>query len=139
MHAQERLIRRLFTTQHCSHCLSAYEEENVTVLARRSEVWMVMVSCASCGRKGIFVVSFPGSSRSERRRAILEAEALGEGALTEAVLADEPPLGAEAHPPGNPVTADDVIDMHLFLKRFDGNFAALFSSPPGGEQHYLDG
>src|SRR5215831_7545140 len=124
MHAQERLIRRLLTTQQCNHCHTAYEEESVTVLARRSEVWMVMVSCASCGRKGIFVVSFPGSTRSERRKTILEAEALGEGALTEAVLADESPA-AEAHP-DSPVTADDVIDMHLFLKRFDGNFAALF-------------
>jgi|ERR1051326_3655473 hypothetical protein len=137
MHAQERLIRRLFTTQHCNHCHSAYEEESVTVLARRSEVWMVMVSCASCGRKGIFVVSFPGSTRSERRKTILEAEALGEGALTEAVLADESPVAAGTSP-DSPVTADDVIDMHLFLKRFDGNFAALFASPPGGEQRYAD-
>ncbi len=137
MHAQERLIRWLFTRQHCNQCQSAYAEENVTVLARRSEVWMVMVRCASCGRKGIFVVSFPGSSRSEQRRAMLEAEALGEGALTEAVLADEP-SGAAESPPRNPVTVDDVIDMHLFLKQFDGNFAALFASPPGGEQHYLD-
>ncbi|HEY7347414.1 MAG TPA: hypothetical protein VH599_03775 [Ktedonobacterales bacterium] len=137
MHAQERLIRRLFTTQHCSHCQCAYEGENVTVLARRSEVWMVMVRCDSCGRKGIFVISFPGSTRSERRKAILEAEALGEGALTEAALADEPPAAADADP-GAPVTADDVIDMHLFLKGFDGNFAALFASPPGGEQHFLD-
>ncbi len=136
MHAQERMIRRLFTTQQCSHCLSAYREENVTVLARRSEVWMVMVSCDVCERKGIFVVSFPGSSRHERRKALLEAEALGEGALTEAVLADEPPLGAD-HAPAAPVTVDDVIDMHLFLKHFDGNFAALFASPPGGE-HYFD-
>ena len=137
MHAQERLIRRLFTTQQCNHCHAAYEEESVTVLARRSEVWMVMVSCGACGRKGIFVVSFPGSTRSERRKTILEAEALGEGALTEAVLADEPPATVEASP-ANPVTADDVIDMHLFLKGFDGNFAALFASPPGGEQRFVD-
>ncbi len=137
MHAQERLIRRLFTTQHCNHCQTVYAEESVTVLARRSEVWMVMVSCGSCGRKGIFVVSFPGSTRSERRKTILEAEALGEGALTEAALAEEAPARAET-PPGSPITADDVIDMHLFLKGFDGNFAALFASPPGGEQRYLD-
>lgn len=133
MHAQERLIRRLFTTQQCSHCTSSYHEENVTVLARRSEVWMVLVSCVACGRKGIFVVSFPGSSHKDRRRVLLEAEALGEGALTEAVLADDPPLiGASSR---TPVTGDDVIDMHLFLKRFDGNFAALFAWPPGGERY----
>jgi|SRR5579859_4187409 len=138
MHAQERLIRRLFTTQQCSHCHCAYEEGNVTVLARRSEVWMVMVRCAACGRKGIFVVSFPGSSRSERRKAILEAEALGEGALTEAVLADESPLAEADVQQDKPVTVDDVVDMHLFLKRFDGNFAALFASPPGGDQRYLE-
>lgn len=137
MHAQERLIRRLFTTQQCSHCHCLYGEENVTVLARRSEVWMVMVSCDSCGRKGIFVVSFPGSTRSARRKAIMEAEQLGEGALTEAVLADESSLAA-AHPPAIPITLDDVIDMHVFLKRFDGNFAALFASPPGGGERYLD-
>jgi len=133
MHAQERLIRRLFTRHECSHCQRAYREGNVLVLARRSEVWMVMVSCDACGRKGIFVVSFPASSRSERRRALLEAEALGEGTLTEAVLADEPAERSAAPP----VTLDDVLDMHVFLKRFDGNFAALFASPPGGDR-YLD-
>ncbi|HEX6778344.1 MAG TPA: hypothetical protein VF099_09100 [Ktedonobacterales bacterium] len=67
----------------------------------------------------------------------MEAEQLGEGALTEAVLADESSLAA-AHPPAIPVTLDDVIDMHVFLKRFDGNFAALFASPPGGGERYLD-
>jgi hypothetical protein len=35
------------------------------------------------------------------------------------------------------VTDDDVIDMHAFLRQFDGNFAALFASPPWGER-YVD-
>ncbi|HEY7125066.1 MAG TPA: hypothetical protein VH540_14025 [Ktedonobacterales bacterium] len=133
MHPQERLIRQLFTTQQCSHCATPYQEERVVVLARRGGVWMILASCTTCERKGIFVVSFPGSLEKDQPSILINAETLGEGALTQAVLADDPPGSAEAPTP-SPVTCDDVIDMHVFLRHFDGNFAALFASPPGGER-----
>ncbi len=133
MHAQERLIRQLFTAQQCSHCTTPYQEERVVVLARRGGVWMILASCAACEHKGIFVVSFPGSLQQDQRSMLINAEILGEGALTEAVLADDPPDRAETPTP-SPVTCDDVIDMHVFLRHFDGDFAALFALPPGGER-----
>lgn len=134
MHPQERLIRRFFTTQHCSQCSASYQEERVVVLARRGGVWMILASCTTCGRKRIFVVSIPGSSRQDQRSLLMHAETLGEGALTEAVLVDDPVDSTEASV-RPPVTGDDVIDMHVFLRHFDGNFAALFASPPGGERY----
>ena len=48
MDGQERIIRKLFMEQHCLHCGRPYEPDNVMVLARRSEVWMVMISCIDC-------------------------------------------------------------------------------------------
>jgi hypothetical protein len=134
MRAQERLIRRLFTAQQCSHCSTPYQAERVVVLARRGGVWMILASCIGCGRKEIFVASFPGSSREDQRSMLIHAETLGEGALTEAVLADNVPDSAETSA-CSPVTGDDVLDMHIFLRHFDGNFAALFASPPGGERY----
>jgi hypothetical protein len=136
MHAQERLIRRLFTAQQCSQCTAPYQEDKVLVLARRGGVWMILASCATCEHKGIFVVSFPGSLSKDQRGLLITAETLGEGALTEAVLADDPPDRAEPSA-CSPITGDDVIDMHVFLRHFDGNFAALFASPPGSE-HYAE-
>jgi hypothetical protein len=134
MHPQERLLRRFFTVQQCSQCRASYQEERVVVLARRGGVWMILASCADCGHKEIFVVSFPGSSRQDQRSLLIHAEALGEGALTEAVLADDPAESVEALAQ-SPVSGDDVMDMHVFLRHFDGNFAALFASPPGGERY----
>jgi hypothetical protein len=139
MHAHERLIRRLFTAQRCRQCAASFQEEKVVVLAQRAGVWMVLASCVFCGRRGIFLVSFPGSLRSAYRSAAWQVEALGEGALTEAVLADAPlmntPLGGASVSARGPVTGDDVLAMRHFLRHFTGNFAALFASPPGGERY----
>jgi hypothetical protein len=33
----------------------------------------------------------------------------------------------EMSPPSQPVNTDDVLDMHLFLKNFNGDFRRLFA------------
>ncbi|GAC1614682.1 MAG: hypothetical protein NVS4B7_06920 [Ktedonobacteraceae bacterium] len=97
------------------------------VLARRSEVWMVMISCLECEQKDTYVVKFPPQMQGRRR-------------VTSYRLSKPPtstPLPAELHPtlpevseaarPAYPVNVDDVLDMHLFLKNFNGDFQRLFA------------
>src|SRR6266853_3442921 len=67
MDAQERIIRRLFTEQQCQRCGRPYEPERVLVLARRSELWMVMISCLDCDQKDTYVVKFPPQMQGRRR------------------------------------------------------------------------
>lgn len=122
MDAQERIILRLFAEQHCPRCGSPYQAESVLVLARRSEVWMIMISCASCLQKDTFVVKFPVELQGRRR---VTSYRLSRPPSTP--LPEERPLPLpETPPPTTPVTSDDVLDMHLFLKDFNGDFQRVF-------------
>ena len=139
MDGQERIIRRLFTEKQCHRCGRPYEAEQVIVLARRSEVWMVMISCQDCEQKDTYVVKFPPQMQGRRR--VTSYRLSRPPASTP--LPQEPGGGQQKHPesiemPGplvapppvassHPVDADDVLDMYLFLKNFNGDFQRLFA------------
>jgi hypothetical protein len=124
MDAQERIILRLFAEQHCPRCGSPYQSESVLVLARRSEVWMVMISCASCQQKDTFVVKFPVEMQGRRR---VTSYRLSRPPSTPLPDKRQPPSETPAtSTPSTPITSDDVLDMHLFLQDFNGDFQRLF-------------
>ncbi len=118
MDARERIIQRIFTERHCHHCGLPYESEQVIILARRPEVWMIMVSCVTCEQKDTYVVKFPPQIQGRRR-------------ITSYRLTKPPQLQAREIPatplPVEPVNEDDVLDMSMFLKDFNGDFQQLFA------------
>jgi hypothetical protein len=128
MDEQERLIKRLFLEQACQHCNSAFEAEAVQILAHRRELWLVMVTCLHCQQKSTYVVRSPYQSRGTRRTSGYRiSQPLPESSLPAAeemaarLVDDEPAVST------SPVTADDVLEMHLFLKDFNGDFRQLFN------------
>ena len=135
MDAQERILRKLFMEQHCLHCGCPYDPTNVMVLARRSEVWMVMISCADCTQKDTYVVKFPPQLQGQRRITSYRlskppaSTPLPEESQSPSTLPDLPetPLAHPSQLPSTSVNVDDVLDMHLFLKNFNGDFQRLFA------------
>jgi hypothetical protein len=128
MDGQERIIRRLFTEQCCHRCGRPYEAERLLVLARRSEVWMVMISCLDCEQKDTYVVKFPPQMQGRRRVTSYRlSKPPTSRPLPQEIeeLQEMPPeiLETSIHP----VNVDDVLDMHLFLKNFNGDFQRLFA------------
>src|SRR5712691_1388448 len=122
MDAQERIIIKLFAEQHCPRCGSPYQSESVQVLARRSEVWMIMLSCATCQQKDTFVVKFPLEMQGRRSVTSYRLSRPPSPPLPEKQPEPEAPSVSTT-----PVTSDDVLDMHLFLKHFNGDFQLLFA------------
>src|SRR5947209_16809744 len=123
MDGQERIIRRLFTEKHCHRCGRSYEAEQVLVLARRSDVWMVMISCQECEQKETYVIKFPPQMQGSRRVTSYRltrppASAPLPQELEELQQKRQESLEAPADSPSlaaaYPVNADDVLDMHLF-------------------------
>jgi hypothetical protein len=126
MDEQERIILRLFAEQHCPRCGSQYQAESVLVLARRSEVWMIMIFCASCHQKDTFVVKFPVEMQGRSRVTSYRLSRPPSTPLPEG-LQEPPPETPLAPTSTMPVTSDDVLDMYLFLKDFNGDFQRLFT------------
>jgi hypothetical protein len=91
------------------------------VLARRSELWMVMVSCTACQQKDTFVVKFPLQMQGRRRVTSYRLSKPPETPHLQEFRELEPKVAS------TPVSLDDVLDMHLFLKNFNGDFQRLFA------------
>ena len=104
--------------ERCSVCHRGFEPDDVHVLSRKSDMWMLMVSCGECQARN-FVAALIGDSDPDEARSALRQ-------LSIEHHSDIVEIEPEAEPVGDPVGVDDVIDMHDFLTTFDGDFNALF-------------
>jgi len=105
---EENLIKRLMTSIKCGVCGQRYGVDNIDVIGHREDLWFLRVVCLSCHTQALVA-------------AVVKEDRLPEVItdLTEAELDRFRDVGV--------LTADDVLDMHNFLKDFDGGFFRLFS------------
>jgi hypothetical protein len=103
---EERIIRRLMHSVTCKHCGHNYSGDSIKVLGKNNGLWYLNAYCPTCRTQYIIAVT------------VCEGKNLVVTDLTDEELARirNRPLP----------TADDVLDMHCFLKSFDGNFLRLF-------------
>ncbi|HET7676352.1 MAG TPA: hypothetical protein VFK38_00705 [Candidatus Limnocylindrales bacterium] len=100
-------LRTQLAAFRCAACGRAYGAAHIRVLAQRDELFFVDLACPECRSAAVAIVSV----ELEGEEAQLEV-----GELAEAAGFAESP----------PVSADDVLEMHAFLRRFDGDFRRLF-------------
>jgi len=105
---QERMLKQLISTFRCHVCRQSFEHERVRVAARDESLWVVSVRCGLCRNQQVFLVQ-----HRERR--------------TESLLLDLSEQEQEQFAAMTPVTGNHVLDMHDFLKTFDGDFTGLFA------------
>ena len=77
---------------------------------------MVAVTCEGCRNQGFITAVIEGHD--------LDGSSPARGAVSDLTAADRARFAATA-----PIATDDLLDLHLFLDEFDGNFAALFNQP----------
>lgn len=102
---RENVIKKLMASMKCDSCGRHYDEYDVDVIGHRQDMWFLRVFCPECNTH------------------CLVAAVVREGKASE-----EPARGDEITSAGyrEPVNADDVLSMHLFLKDFNGDFSHLF-------------
>lgn len=104
---EESLIKRLVATIKCGTCGQNYEESRVDIIKHIEELWFLRVFCSSCRAKCLVAVII---RKDEKPEVITD--------LTEEELARFRDMDT--------VKEDDRLDMHNFLKAFDGDFPGLF-------------
>jgi hypothetical protein len=108
----------------CPACRRPYRDARISLLAERDGLFFVDLDCAACGSHTVAIVTV-GSDDAEGQIAEIP------------VIADDVP-SLEPRPAGGaPVSADDVLEMHLFLAHFRGDVDALFRAGarrPGGAE-----
>lgn len=96
----------------CSHCNHPYDLDDFEVVGRHGGLWGLRAHCTACDAE-VHVAAVVGDTSVD----LTEGEALDWFESNE--MPDEDEI--------EPVTVDDVLDMHEFLETFDGDFRALFS------------
>jgi hypothetical protein len=126
MDTTEKQIKRIVLDrmERCSVCHRGFEPDDVQVLSRKSDMWMLMVSCGECHARN-FVAAVIGDGDAEEAQLALRR--LGEEHLrsrldTDSETENEDDIASE------PISIDDVLEIHEFLREFDGDFRQLFKS-----------
>ncbi len=101
-------IKRLISSIKCGVCGELYEIDSIHVLAHEGDLWFLKTFCSACHTRCLVAAVI---------REGRPAEVITD--LTEAELDKFGGVGR--------LTADEVLDMHNFLKDFDGDFSRLFS------------
>jgi hypothetical protein len=98
----------MMSTMKCSVCGERYESGNVSVLGHRDDVWFLSVFCPACHSQGLVAAVINDSKAPQ--------------VVTDLMQGEKAKFGT-----GNRVEGDDILDMHDFLKGFDGDFSKLFA------------
>jgi hypothetical protein len=122
MDTSERQIKRIVLDRmdRCSVCHREYGPDDVHVLSKKPDMWMMVVQCTDCHARSFVAAVLNDGDPDEARLALRQlttetsSELIHESS-TESIL-------------GPPVSAIDVLEMHEFLADFDGDFRALFSA-----------
>ncbi len=110
----------------CVVCHREYSTDDIQIISRKADIWTMLVECEDCHARNFVAAVLNDADPQEAQLALrrLTEEVMIQGELDQ----DEDIIAPEGTNDGPPVTAGDVVDMHLFLKEFDGDFQALFRS-----------
>ena len=111
--------------ERCVVCHHAFHTDDITIISRDSDMWTMLVECTDCHARNFVAAVLNDGDPEEAQMALRR---LTERAMREVHDQDQPAaeLALEIPPPGDPVSAADVVDMYEFLQDFDGDFRALF-------------
>jgi hypothetical protein len=104
-------LRTQLTSFGCAACGVPYEPGRIRLLAEREGLFFVDLACAACASRAVAIVTVETDDRDEPRA--------DPGDLVE--------LAPAGRSDDRPVDADDVLDMHLFLERFEGDALTFLS------------
>jgi hypothetical protein len=95
---------------NCPVCGRSLKGCDVQVLSHEEERFHLQVTCAQCQVTFIVVLAIAGGAVEEIEKTIPEA-------------ATEPVASVE------PISVDEILDLHLYLKNFQGTFKELIQQP----------
>lgn len=114
---------------NCPVCGRSLRDCELRMLRQVEDRCTVRVTCAACRVQFVVILAVHGGS--------LEAAAPEELALDAGLAEDADLLGTgagreeAARPGGEPIQSDDVLDVHLLLRDFQGRLTELFAQPSG--------
>ena len=104
---EDNLIKKMMASIKCGVCGQQYELDNIDVLGHEEDMWFLSAFCPACHTRCLVAAVV---KEGKAHRVITD--------LTDAELDRFRNVGIP--------TADELLNMHNFLKDFKGGFAQLF-------------
>jgi hypothetical protein len=123
-------IRDELNSLECAGCGRTYAAGRIRMLGQGDACFLGDLACEECGARAVAIVTFESADggvdivvdpQERQRRG-------GRRGFSSRPRRREPP-------PADPVTADEVLEMHRFLDGFDGDFRRLFGAFPADPPH----
>jgi len=92
----------------CAVCGSHYQEDRVHIVSQQGELLVARVTCAQCNTQGLIFAT------------------LKEGELS--LIGELSPEEWETFRKMSKVSVDNVLDMHLLLRNFEGDMKELLEA-----------
>jgi hypothetical protein len=109
---------------NCPVCGRSLRDCELRMLRQVEDRYTVQVTCSACQVQFIVILAVQGEG--------LEPIAQDELALDVDLTEDSEPLEGAAGPPARePIQSDEVLDVHLLLKEFNGRLTDLVKLPSG--------
>jgi len=103
--------------ERCRVCHHSFVPDDIHVISRKSDMWMMVVECSECQGRNFVAAVLNDGDPSEAQLALRRLSETG---------AKDDRADVKSWPALPKVTVDDVLDMHEFLASFDGDFQRLF-------------
>lgn len=107
----KRKIATLFKELCCSVCKTDFDEQSVQIMRTEEELIVFKLTCQKCGKT--FGVAFLGISDFELKN------------FDESICEEDMTLKMQEGT--NPISTDDVLDAHKFIKNLDKDWPKLLS------------
>ena len=104
------LVKHLVARIPCAVCQRHHEPDNVRIVEHYGEIWIMAVKCDHCGTQGLV---FAMIQEGEKKPKVVNEITSQEWARFREM---------------SPIDADDLLDVHEFLRDFDGDFVSLSRS-----------
>jgi hypothetical protein len=104
---EERIVKKLMTSVKYPGCGQNYQMRNVKILGNHQDLWFLQVSCSSC-HNGYLITAVINQDKNPE------------------IVSDLTDAEFTKFQYSRPPNANDVLDMHSFLKDFNGDFSGLF-------------
>jgi hypothetical protein len=106
---KHRLVLKVLARLRCVHCSAPYDPHDFVQIHRWQDVWVLGIQCRQCGEQSHVIVALALDAPSEPVIDFTEEE-------------------LEAAKGWQPITADDVLDMHMLLQEFEGDLTSILSN-----------
>lgn len=123
VHIKQIVLNRM---ERCVVCHRDFHSEDIHVISRKPEMWTMLVECTDCHARNFVAAVLNDGDPQDAQLALRQLSEKAIRTINEAEESAQPVIELEAPAGGPPIDAGDVVDMHEFLKDFEGDFRQLF-------------